>query len=203
MKGRANLVRFADDMVFIFQYQDDATRFYEVLPKRLEKFGLKLHEGKSSNIPSGSMAAKTAHDLGERIPTYKFLGFTCYWGLSRNKKFWRLKCKSRSDRFTAKLNGLRKYLKDNSNQETQKIANKVKTVVQGWINYHAISDNQSKVSAFIHESERILFKWRNRKGDRRKLSWEKFARFLQAINFPASFKITSMFATCQIQAKAG
>ena len=203
MKGRADLVRFADDMVFIFQYQDDATRFYEVLPKRLEKFGLKLHEGKSSNIPSGSMAAKAAHDLGERIPTYKFLGFTCYWGLSRNKKFWRLKFKSRSDRFTAKLNGLRKYLKENSNQETQKIANKVKTVVQGWINYHAISDNQRKVSTFIHESERILFKWRNRKGDRRKLSWEKFVRFLQAINFPASFNTTSMFATCQIQAKAG
>jgi group II intron reverse transcriptase/maturase len=203
IKGRADLVRFADDMVFVFQYQDDAIRFYEVLPKRLEKFGLKLHEGKSSNIPSGSMAAKAAHKVGKRIPTYKFLGFTCYWGLSRNKKFWRLKFKSRSDRFTAKLNGLRKYLKENSNQETQKIANKVKTVVQGWINYHAISDNQRKVSAFIRESERILFKWRNRKGNRRKLSWEKFARFLQAINFPASFKTTSMFATYQMQAKAG
>lgn len=202
MKGRAELVRFADDMVFIFQHQDDATRFYEVLPKRLEKFGLKLHEGKSSIIPSGSMAAKAAHEKGERLPTYKFLGFTCYWGLSRNKKFWRLKFKSRSDRFTAKLNGLRKHLKENLHQDTQQVAKRVKTVVQGWGNYHAISDNQRKVSAFILETKRILFKWRNRKGGRRKLSWERFVLFLQKINFPTNFKITSMFATYPIQAQA-
>ena len=202
MKGRAELVRFADDMVFIFQHQQDATRFYEVLPKRLDKFGLKLHEGKSSNIPSGSKAAKVAHEKGERIPTYKFLGFTCYWGMSRNKQLWRLKFKSRSDRFTAKLNGLRNYLKENLNQDTQKMANKVKTVVQGWINYHAISDNHRKVSAFIHQSRHILFQWRNRKGGKRKLTWERFDHFLQAINFPAKFKTTSMLATCQIQAKA-
>jgi hypothetical protein len=148
------------------------------------------------------MAAKAAHNRGERIPTYKFLGFTCYWGLSRNKKFWRLKYKSRSDRFTAKLNGLRKYLKENQNQETQQVVSKVKTVVQGWINYHAISDNQRKVNAFINETTRILFKWRNRKGGRRKLSWERFTHFLREINFPTSFKITSMFATHQIQAIA-
>lgn len=201
MKGRAELVRFADDMVFIFQHQYDATRFYEVLPKRLEKFGLKLHEGKSSILPSGSKAAKTAHEKGERIPTYKFLGFTCYWGLSRNnnnKQFWRLKFKSRSDRFTAKLNGLRSYLKENLNQDTQKIAAKVKTVVQGWINYHAISDNHRKVSAFIYLSRCILFQWRNRKGGKRKLTWERFDHFLQAIGFPAKWKTTSMFGTCQI-----
>jgi RNA-directed DNA polymerase len=198
MKGRAELVRFADDMVFIFEHQYDATRFYEVLPKRLEKFGLKLHEGKSSIIPSGSKAAKAAHEKGERIPTYKFLGFTCYWGLSRNKQLWRLKFKSRSDRFTAKLNGLRNHLRENLNQDTQKMANKVKTVVQGWVNYHAISDNHRKVSAFIRQSRHILFQWRNRKGGKRKLSWERFDHFLQAINFPVNFKTTSMFATCQI-----
>lgn len=189
-------------LVFIFQHQDDATRFYEVLPKRLEKFGLKLHEGKSSTIPSGSMAAKAAHEKGERLPTYKFLGFTCYWGQSRNKKFWRLKFKSRSDRFTAKLNGLRKHLKENLHQDTQQVAKRVKTVVQGWVNYHAISDNQRKVSAFILETKRILFKWRNRKGGRRKLSWERFVHFLEEIHFPTNFKITSMFATYSIQAQA-
>ena len=57
LKGRAELVRFADDMVFVFQLQDDAEKFYKVLPKRLEKYGLKLHENKSSMIRSGSKAA--------------------------------------------------------------------------------------------------------------------------------------------------
>ncbi|STX81221.1 reverse transcriptase (RNA-directed DNA polymerase) [Legionella busanensis] len=120
LKGRADMVRLADDMVFVFQFKQEAERFYKVLPKRLEKFGLKLHEDKSSLIQSGSKAAKEADKRGERIPTYKFLGFVCYWGKGRNGR-WRLKYKSRSDRFVGKLNGLRKYLKDSLNQETHQV----------------------------------------------------------------------------------
>ena len=78
LKGGAAEVRFADDMVFVFQFKEDAEKFYKVLPKRLEKYGLKLHEDKSSMIQSGSKAAKEAELRGERLPTYKFLGFTCY-----------------------------------------------------------------------------------------------------------------------------
>src|SRR3989338_9981767 len=71
-------------MVFIFQYKEDAERFYKVLPKRLEKYGLKLHEAKSSIIRSGKRVAEEANAREERIPTYKFLGFVCYWGKSRS-----------------------------------------------------------------------------------------------------------------------
>jgi RNA-directed DNA polymerase len=51
------MVRFADDRVFVFQLKDDAEKFYQALPKWLEKFGLKLHEDKSSMIRSGDIAA--------------------------------------------------------------------------------------------------------------------------------------------------
>jgi len=74
-------------------------------------------------------------------------------------------------------------------------------VVQGWVNYHAISDNQRKVSAFILETKRILFKWRNRKGGKRKLSWERFVHFLEEINYPANFKITSILQLTQYRRK--
>ena len=112
------MVRFADDMVFVFQRKEEAEKFYKVLPKRLEKYGLKLHEDKSSMIRSGSKAAEEAEKRGERLPVYKFLGFICYWGKSRNG-WWRLKYKSRSDRFAGKLKGLRKYLKESLSEETQ------------------------------------------------------------------------------------
>lgn len=58
LKGRANMLRFADDMVFVFQIKEEADRFYKVLPKRLKKFGLVLHEDKTSLIRSGSKAAE-------------------------------------------------------------------------------------------------------------------------------------------------
>ncbi|HSW89816.1 MAG TPA: group II intron reverse transcriptase/maturase [Patescibacteria group bacterium] len=196
MKSRSKQIRFADDMVFIFHCKEDAERFYEVLPKRLAKYGLELHEGKSSVIRTGSKAAAEAHARGERLPSYKFLGFTCYWGQSRNGT-WRLKYKSRSDRFKAKLNGLKKYLTENLNTETQAVVKRIIMVVQGWGNYHAISDNQKKVSSFIYQIKRILFKWRNRKGGRRKLNWSQFSNLLTRLAFPETFKTKSMFAICR------
>lgn len=195
LQGRAEEVRFADDMVFVFQHCEDANKFYKVLSKRLGKYGLEMHMEKSSVIPSGRKAAEEAHRRGERLPTYKFLGFVCYWGLSR-AGFWRLKYKSLSDRLTAKLNGLRKHLKGCLHEETRKVFKRVIRVVKGWVNYHAISDNQSQVSSFILESKRILFRWRNRKGGNRRLSWKRFAKLLVAVNYPQGFKTTSMFKTC-------
>ena len=192
LKGRTEMVRFADDMVFIFQGSEDAERFYKVLPKRLEKYGLKLHEDKSSLLKSGSKEAEAAEKQGERLPTYKFLGFTCYWGKSR-KGQWRLKYKSRSDRFTAKLKGLREYLGKSLNQETKATIQRVKKIVIGWVNYHAISDNQRRVGSFILASKRSLFRWINRKGGQRKMNWTVFEGLLKEIKYPQYFKTTSMF----------
>jgi RNA-directed DNA polymerase len=194
-RGRAELIRFADDMVFVFEHKEDAERFFKVLPKRLEKFGLKLHETKSSMIQTGSEIAAQAHKQGRRIPAYKFLGFTCYWGQSRNG-WWRLKYKTRSDRFTTKLNGLRKYLRENRNTQTHKILARVKKVAIGWVSYHAISDNQKRVSSFILECKRALFRWINRKGGNRYVSWRRFGNILKQIRFPQNFKTKSMFSAC-------
>ena len=198
LKGRAEMIRFADDMVFVFQLKEDAEKFYRVLPKRLEKYGLKLHEDKSSIIRSGSTAAKEANQKGERLPTYKFLGFTCYWGKSRDGSWWRFKYRSRSDRFSSKLKGLRQYLKKSLREETTKTLERVKRIVRGWINYHAISDNQQRVNSFIHQSRRALFSWINRKGGKRKMNWAKFGAMMKRINYPSKFNTTSMCATNRI-----
>ncbi len=192
LQGKAEMVRFADDMVFVFQKSEDAERFYKVLPKRLEKYGLKLHEDKTSLLKSGSKEAKAAEDRGERLPTYKFLGFLCYWGKSRNGR-WRLKYKSRADRFTGKLKGLREYLGKSLNQETKSTIQRVKKIVVGWVNYHAISDNQRRVSSFILMSKRALFRWINRKGGQRKMNWTTFEKLLKEMKYPQNFKTASMF----------
>ena len=190
------MVRFADDMVFLFQKSEDADRFYKVLPKRLEKYGLQLHADKSSLLKSGSKEASEAEERGERLQTYKFLGFVCYWGKSRDGKRWRLKFKSRGDRFTVKLGGLKEYLKKSLNQDTETTVLRVKRVVEGWVNYHAISDNQRRVSSFIQESKIALLRWVNRKGGKRKMNWTTFNMLLEKTEYPQSFKTTSMFTAC-------
>ncbi len=154
---------------------------------------MKLHEDKSSLLKSGSKEAEAADNRGERLPTYKFLGFVCYWGKSRSGR-WRLKYKSRADRFTVKLKGLREYLRKSLNQKTDVTIERVKKIVVGWVNYHAISDNQQRVSSFILMSKRVLFHWVNRKGGQRKMNWTTFGKLLKGMQYPQNFKTTSMFA---------
>lgn len=194
LKGRAELVRYADDMVIIFENSEDAKRIFAVLNKRLNKYGLDLHEDKSSMMLSGRKAAQRAAEAGTRIPTYKFLGFTCYWGKSR-KGFWRLKYTSRQDRFSATLKEIQAFLWEHLNvEDTDELLRSVIRKVKGWINYHAISDNQRRVSAFLRRVKRIVFKWCNRRGGKRRMIWEKLIIRLNRVGFPKSFKTISMFA---------
>lgn len=185
-KGAAKEIRYADDMVFVFHEAADAERFYRVLPKRLLKYGIEMHSDKSQMLPSGMWAAYWANKRGERIPVYKFLGFTCYWAQSKKRKtLWRLKLKSRSDRRTAKLKGLRQYLRENLNTPNIKLVlERLKSGVRGWVNYHAVSDNQKQVHNFIYESKRILYQWLNRRGSKRSWNWERVERLLDRIDYP-------------------
>lgn len=199
MKGRTAEVRYADDMVFIFQRKEDAERFYKVLPKRLSKFGLELHLDKSQVIESGRKAASRANDKGTQLETYVFLGFMCYWGRTK-QGFWRLKYASRGDRFTAKLKGLRKYLRENLTSKTSDVLRQVVRVLRGWINYHGISDNQGRVKMFIEACKRSLLLWFNRRGGKRRMNWERLMRILGAINFPDRWQTKSMFPSVVKQA---
>jgi RNA-directed DNA polymerase len=192
-KGKAEEIRFADDMVFVFENYFEAEKFFRVLPKRFEKFGLQMHADKSRLIQSGQNAAERANRAGKRLPTYKFLGFTVYWGKARNGKWWRMKFKSRSDRFTAKLKGLREYLKGQLNTEdTTATLKLVASVVRGWVNYHAVSDNERCVNQFIALSRQVVRKWLNRRGRKRPMSWAKFNKLMEKINFPLKGKTISI-----------
>ena len=196
LKGETSEIRYADDMVFVFQHASQAERFYNVLERRLNKYGLQMHEGKSRVLPSGNRAAARAHSAGKRIPAYKFVGFTWYWGLSVSGKCWRLKAKSRGDRKRAKLSGLRKFLRENLNTpDTPRLISQVKATVRGWARYHAVSDNQRQVSSFIDESQRILFQWFNRRGGRKKWTWNRFGQLLKRVNYPNVPPLVTLYPT--------
>ncbi|SPR13490.1 reverse transcriptase [Orientia tsutsugamushi] len=124
------MVRYCNDMVFVFESEADAKRFYDVLPKRLNKYGLNINEAKSQMIKSGRDHAANLAKQGKKIASYNFLGFTCYWGKSRFGTTWRLKYTSRRDRFTEKLKGLRKYLRSQLNKQdkTQTLSQVIRVI---------------------------------------------------------------------------
>src|SRR5207253_5470009 len=53
LKGRAFLVRYADDFVMGFACEEDARRVLDVLPKRFGKYGLTIHPDEARLVPCG------------------------------------------------------------------------------------------------------------------------------------------------------
>ena len=192
-RGKAEIIRYADDMVFSFGNRQDAERFFHVLPKRLNKYGLEMHVDKSQLIPSGHRTAVIAERNGERLPTFKFLGFTCYFGKSKNG-YWCLKYTSRRDRFTEKLKSMKQFLEKNlTTKDTKGLLELVVLGVKGWVNYHGISSNNRRVSQFIQLSRRLIYRWFNRRGGKKKMNWETCDKILKAADFPKRWKTVSMY----------
>ena len=101
---------------------------------------------------------------------------------------------SRRDRFTAKLKGLKKFLRKNLNTaNTLGVLKLVVSVVKGWINYHAVSDNERRVSQFVQLCQDIIRDWINRRGRKRPLSWENFNLLMERVGMPRTWKKTSLF----------
>lgn len=192
-RGKAEAIRYADDMVFAFSDRCDAERFYGVLPKRLNKYGLEMHIDKSQMISAGHVNAMKAERNGKRLPSFNFLGFTCYWGKSK-RGYWCLKYTSRRDRFASKLKGMKQFLNENLNiADTQKFLEHVISGIKGWINYHRVSDNDRRINQFLQISRWLIFRWFNRRGGKRRMTEKRLDELLKAADFPTSWKIISMY----------
>src|SRR5580658_8945021 len=105
--GRAVLVRYADDAVIIFERERDARRVIDVLPKRLAKYGLRLHPEKTRLVdfrcPVKSAGASYGSENARPRPgSFDLLGFTHCWATSR-KGVWVVRQKTAKDRFQRAL----------------------------------------------------------------------------------------------------
>lgn len=175
------MVRYADDMVICCQYDSDAQRIKEALAKRLGKFGLKMNEDKTKLVKF----SKNKINRGEKQGTFNFLGFTFYLGKDKKGRYYLVKLKTDSKRFRSKLKKVNEWAKQNRNKV--RMTQLMKTAVaklRGHIQYYGLSHNYGMVKKFCYEVKRILFKWLNRRSQRKSFIWEKYQKFLDYINFP-------------------
>jgi group II intron reverse transcriptase/maturase len=183
-RGEAYYFRFADDFVACFQYQDDAESFQKRLKDRLEGFGLELAEEKTRCIEFGRFARENAHKQGEKPKEFTFLGFTHYCGKTKEGYF---KVKRRTsgkklgqslDKFTDWAKRARQVLKKGE------MLRQARSRVLGHLSYYAITDNLERCAYYVHRATRILFKWLNRKSQRRAYTWESFSQALAWVEWP-------------------
>ena len=177
-KGSAYLIRYADDFICCFQYPEEARRFYQDLTERLKEFNLKLAEGKSKIIPFGKDSLDRPKPL-----TFDFLGFTHYAGKSKKGEF-RVKRKTSRKKFTASLKRCKEWLKINRNTKTKIIMGKLTIKLLGYYRYYGITDNTKALVGFGTEVAKLLFKWMNRRSQKRSFDWNKFNLFLKRYPLP-------------------
>ncbi|WP_144513350.1 group II intron reverse transcriptase/maturase [Bacillus sp. FJAT-22090] len=183
-KGQAYIVRYADDFVCCFQLRSDADRFYLELKERLKEFNLEIAEDKTKIIPFGKFAEANSKKVGKgKPPTFDFLGFTHYCGKSQSGQF-RVKRKTSRKKFQAKLKQSKEWLRANRHESTQIIMDRFIRSLKGYYNYYCITDNTPHVSNFKDKIRRLLFKWLNKRSQKKSFNWEKFQLFLNKNPLP-------------------
>jgi group II intron reverse transcriptase/maturase len=178
-RGEAQIVRYCDDFVCCFQYKEEAEWFYGALKERLAKFGLEIADEKSKIIQFGRFAEADCHKRGRRKPdTFDFLGFTHYCSKSRNGKF-RVKRKTSKKKFKAKVKAVKAWIKSVRNLHILDIWSIVRLKLIGHYRYYGITDNFIMLKNFLLVVQKLMFKWLNRRSQRRSFNLEQFDRFIK------------------------
>lgn len=151
---------------------------------RLNDFNLEIAEEKTRCIEFGRFARSEARKRGQKPEEFTFLGFTHYCGKTKMGHFRVKRCKSRK-----KLaHGLREFTewarKSRTVLRKGEMLRRAKSRLAGHLNYYAISDNAQKCSTYRHHVTRILFKWLNRKSQRRTYTWKGYLQVLNWIGWP-------------------
>jgi RNA-directed DNA polymerase len=174
--GDMIIVRFADDFVAGFQYQDDAERFQEALRERFAKFSLELHPDKTRLIEFGRYAAARRKARGDGKPeTFSFLGFTHICATNRSGRFW-IRRITDTKRLTAKLAKLKAELARRRHDAVPDQGRWLASVINGHMNYYAVPGNGNAIRTFREEATRFWRMALRRRSQKTRLTWERMER---------------------------
>jgi RNA-directed DNA polymerase len=176
--GDIIVVRYADDMVLGFQHRGDAERLLQDWRDRLRKFGLELHPEKTRLIEFGRFAVANRKQRGEGKPeTFNFLGFTHICGQTRkNGKFLVLR-KTIRKRLLAKLKQVKDELRKRMHQPLAEVGKWLRSVVQGYFNYHAVPGNLASLKRFRLEVSKRWLRVLYRRSQTSRMTWQRLTRF--------------------------
>lgn len=183
-RGQVVIVRYADDFVMGFQYEDDGRRFLEELKARLAEFSLKLHEDKTRLIEFGRFAEASRRKKGLGRPeTFAFLGFTHYCAKTRSG--WiTVKTKTEGKRLVRKLKALRVEAQRRRHAPLAHQRDWLASVLRGHYAYYGLPGNFRALSSFYFLAVRLWFQSLRRRSQRHRLTQDRFSRMLNAFPLP-------------------
>lgn len=174
-KGETYLVRYCDDFVCCFQNKWEAEKFYKELIERFKKFGLELALEKTKILEFGSFAKENRTKRGLGKPeTFDFLGFTFYCSENSSKEYFRCKVKTSKKKFRSKVKAMKQWIKYNRIMPVKELIKKINLKLRGHYQYYGVTDNTRSVKSFLNTTRYLLFKWLNRRSQKRSYNSETF-----------------------------
>jgi group II intron reverse transcriptase/maturase len=184
IKSKIAYFRYCDDLIICCHSNEEAIKIKNVLEKRLAKFRLELNKEKTKLVSF----SKRAYSCGIKQGIFDFLGFTFYLGKSQ-KGYPIAKIKTSKKRYKDKLRNVKTWIKITRNKyPLSLIWEKFKVKLRGHIQYYGVSHNTDAIRKFAYASERILFKWINKRSQRKSFEWKKWNLFVNKYT-PIQIKI--------------
>lgn len=176
-KGECLHMRYADDFVDAFRYQEDADRYYrKQLPERLAKFNLTLAPEKTR------MLRFTRYEV-HKSESFEFLGFEFRWGLNRHKRP-QVKRRTARQKLRAACRELQAWIKSNHHMGIRPLMTTLANKLRGHWNYFGVPHNSTSLWAFYTHACELVYKWLNRRSQRRSFTWERLKAMLGRHNLP-------------------
>jgi len=195
VRGFCAIVRFADDFVCVVRYADDAKRIECGLRNRFNKYGLEIHPTKSRNKSFGRFEGDNAKSQNRRANTFDFLGFTHFCDRSRKGNF-KVGRKTSGKKYSAKCRAMNVWLKAVRNQVKTKEWWKILIAkLRGHFQYYGVSENYNGIVRFYKFTIRMVRKWMNRRSQKRKMSWDRFTKYLEHYPLPKPKIVHSFYVS--------
>lgn len=173
-RGEACVIRYADDFVCAFEHRQDAEGFYRALGERLRKFGLELAEDKTRII---------AFERHQSQTRFEFLGFEFRWGIDRSGKP-HLERRTARSKLRKSLANFTQWCQENRNLRLRKLFEQLSLKLRGHYNYYGVPGNYGGLKEFHGQAVRILWKWLNRRSQRRSFNWRGFQDLMVHFQLP-------------------
>lgn len=184
VRGQVHLVRYADDFVCMVQYTDDAQYTEQALRERFAKFDLELHTEKTRTISFGRYERENADKQGRKANTFNFLGFTHYCDASRKGNF-KVGRKTSQKKFRAKCKEMNNWLRNIRNCiKTKEWWPVLEAKLRGHYQYYGIRGNMRSLNRYYWLTVCMVFKWLNRRSQRKSFRWKSFFKYLECYPLP-------------------
>jgi group II intron reverse transcriptase/maturase len=188
MRGRAMLIRYADDAAMVFEREDDARRVFAVLPKRFAKYGLTLHPEKTRLLDFRRPEPRppsSGVDPSKMPESFRMLGFTHYWTRSR-RGYWVVKQKTDTKRFSRALRAINAWCRSIRHEPVWWQSVHLGRKVLGHFAYYGITGNFAALVRFHRAVRRIWRKWLSRRSQRGYVNWDQMQAILARYPLPAA-----------------